>query len=178
MKCRAWWQDKSKLRGCLMKRTKHITRLVRTLIVSAHVCIVMIGPWDLVLSSEFCCVTQWSPADDEYPTELACHCDSLNDFITLSHTHLSIYVRTQLMLFIYAPPPNTQNDWSWAESSVTDAVWYVESYSILSFKPFMTPFSMCIYHILDFSQMNFYLPDNSETFITAHFKYHSALGSL
>lgn len=68
--------------------------------LSQSLCIVIyqtIGPWDLVSSSGSCLVTQWFPAEDEYPAELACHCvcDSLNDFITSSE--YLCYCRTLLI---------------------------------------------------------------------------------
>lgn len=101
VKWRGWWQTKSKLRGRLMTRTRQTARLVGTLIVSVLVysfIYQMIGPWDLVSSSGCCFVCVF-----QYPTELARHsvCDSLNDFITSSRIHLSIYVRTRL-IFIHS----------------------------------------------------------------------------
>lgn len=128
-----------------MKRTRQTARPVCALIDSPRLCIVIywtIGPWDLVSSSGSCC-THWFPITD--PTERACHCvcDYLNDFITSSHV-LHIWV------FMLEPISFRAIDHGRSHQ------WLLMLCDVLQHALFQTmkPFSMCIHHILDFSQMD------------------------
>lgn len=94
VKWRGWWQTKSNLKGCLMKRTRQTARPVCTLsrclrFVSHQ----MIGPWEMALSNRACLAT---PVADEHPSVLARHCLWVFKWFHQISKYTS-YVKTQLI---------------------------------------------------------------------------------
>lgn len=132
VKWRGWWQTESKLRECPMKRRRRTARPVCTLIVSALVYCHL--PNDQPLRSG---IVKWILSCYSVISSSGSHWAGLSlclwffewfHHIFSCTVHLSIYVRTQLIIFI-------QKDLSLTMSSVTTDVWCVECYSMLSLRP-------------------------------------------
>lgn len=178
VKWRGWWQTKSKLRGCLMKRTRHTARPVCTLIVSELVYCHLPNDWSLrsgivkwilscysVISSSgwvshwagmSLCLwfLEWFHHIFPYASEYLCYC------------------RTQL-IFLFFSFRNIDHG--------RNHQWILMLCEVLGVTPLfqtMRPFSMCIHHILGFCQINLYLADNSKTFITTLLPMFSLLSSV
>lgn len=164
VRCRGWWQTKSKQRGCLMRRIRQTDRPVGTLIVSELVYCHLPNDW-----SPSSGVVKWilsvysiisSSTRVSERAGMSLYYGSLNDLITSFCTNLRIYAVDLFSTFFYP----IQNNWSWAKPSVcVDALWCVESCDIISLKP--GSHSVCAY-ITSWMSTRWISADNSETFIT------------
>lgn len=163
VKWRGWWQTKSKLRGCLMRRTRQTARSLCTLIFS--LCCHWQNDWSLrsgIVKWILSCVSHWAGMSLR-----------LWLFKWFHHVFPHIYVRNQVIFF--SPSPFSTIDHGRSHQWVLMLCDVCERYSVSSLNPWSH--LVCAY-ITSWISPDESLADNNKTFITTLFPPFSLLSSV